>query len=289
MLHNDRCFANHLGKWMVQPDWFCQGVEAVKVGTWPMVDAAARDSEGDLLYETVDGIAIIPISGPMMKGKSKFGGTSTVQTRQAVRQAIRDTAIGGIALYIDSPGGTVAGTAELANDVRVAGESKPLFAHFEDLCASAAYWVGSQARQLSASATTEVGSIGVVAVVIDSSKRAEMAGIQVHVISTGEFKGAFAHGAPITDDMLAQIQTRVDDLNEHFLGAIATGRRMSMKSVRGLADGRIHIASKALEMRMIDKVQSFDDTIGQLQRLISKQERTARQSARVNRELEKTR
>lgn len=262
LIHTAECAAQHFAPWMIEEHWFRSAVEAVKNGTMrPMaldIDDEVDEAEKQPPYKIYNGIAIIPIAGALMKKKSKFGGTSSVETRAAVRKAVHDEKVKAILLHIDSPGGTVAGTADLAADVRSANGIKPVYAHIEDLGASAAYWVASQARRITANATAEVGSIGTLLVLDDTSGMYAAKGIKVHVISTGKYKGAGCDGAPVTDDHIKMFQETVDDLNEHFLKGVAQGREMSMAAVRAVADGRCHIAAKAKALGLIDEVASLD-------------------------------
>lgn len=261
------CAARHIADWLLEPTFASRAVAVIRGGTWAAETVRER---GEVLFMVEDGIATIPINGPIMKGDSKFGGTNSLRTRRAVRQAAGDASIKGIMLLVDSPGGTAAGTGELANDIRLARKAKPVFAHGEDLIASAAFWIAGQAEFVSANETAEVGSIGTVAVVEDSSGAAEMEGIKVHVISTGEFKGAFAPGVPIPEEHLAMLQERVDDLNGHFLKAVAAGRRMPIADVRKIADGRVHIASKAKALGLIDAVMTVDQAMAGLRNRVAR-------------------
>ena len=109
-----------------------------------------------------------------------------------------------------------------------------------------------------------IGSIGTVAVVQDMSGMAEAAGIKVHVISTGPYKGVGVPGAPVTDEQLAYLQDTVDSLNEHFLMGIRDGRNMPLGQVRKLADGRMHLAAEAKKLGLIDAVQTLDEMVAGL-------------------------
>jgi signal peptide peptidase SppA len=211
------------------------------------------------------GVAVIDIAGSMMKGESSLGeSASTIAVRRAVRQAAADDECSAILLRIDSPGGTVSGTGDLADDVAAASNKKPVYAYCEDLCCSAAYWVASQCDKVFANATALVGSIGTYGVIEDSSGAAEQQGIKVHVVKAGAFKGAGVEGTAVTDDQLAMIQERIDKTNEHFVRGVAKGRKLSLATTRELADGRAHIAADAVKNGLIDGVQSFDDTLAQL-------------------------
>jgi len=265
-----KCAAQHFGPWFIETAWFERAVAAVKAGIWvvpaPKNFSLGGDEEAPpVAYRlTEDGIAVLSIEGPMHKGDSSFGGTSTVRTRQALRQALRDPQMRGIMILGDSPGGTVAGTAELAADVAAAARRVPLHVHIEDLGASAMFYVAAQARYLTACASSLIGSIGTVAVVEDSSGEMAKEGIVVHVVSTGPYKGAFTPGAPVSEDHLKYLQGYVNAFGEQFVAAVAAGRRVPVDRVRGWADGRIHLAETARAMGMIDAVCGQDEAFAAL-------------------------
>ncbi len=218
------------------------------------------DRRGATALSVAHGVGVIELVGPMMKGRSKYGGTSTIDARRLVREAMQRDDIASVIMKVESPGGHVAGTKELADDVRQLAKMKPVSTFIEDLGASAAYWIASATPRIVSNPTAFIGSIGTVAMVYDVSKMAEMKGIKVHVISTGEFKGAGAEGTPITDSMLGMIQERINDLNAHFQDAVAKGRDIRSESrMKEISDGRVHIASKALKLGLIDDVTSFDE------------------------------
>lgn len=275
------CIARHVGPWMVETGRFCAAVTAVKAGHF-VADRVEPDHAALYTIDS-DGIAAIPIIGFMMKGDSKFGGTNTVRTRRAVRRATEDKAVKASLLHIAAPGGTAAGTGELASDVRMANAVKPVYAHIEDLGASAAYWVASQARRITATPTAEIGSIGTVAVVEDSSGAMEMAGIRVHVISTGAHKGQFVDGAPVTEEQLDDLQRMVNEHSAHFFEGVRIGRKMPIAKVREIADGRTWLAAKAREMGLIDKVATIDEALKLIHRDLraTEQRRQALELAQV--------
>jgi len=221
---------------------------------------------------TPDGIAMVSIDGQMQKGDSKYGGTNSVILRRSIRQAVADGDVRGIKMMVDSPGGTVAGTAELAADVARANAIKPVHAHLEDLGASAAYWVASQARVVTATPTTEIGSIGVLAVVEDFSKMYDMKGVKVHVISTGAYKGAGIEGAPVNEEQLAYWKDLVQTVHQHFLEAVSSGRRKSLSAVEAWADGRVFMSDRAAQMGMIDRVESIDGAMEILRAEIARED-----------------
>lgn len=225
-------------------------------------DGSPKSQFGNDLRILSGGIVVISIDGPMQKHHSSFsGGTSTIETRRDVRHAMVNDEILGVVLRIDSAGGTVSGTHDLAMDVRALASKKPVYVFIEDICASAAYWVASQGTKVFANAPAIIGSIGTFLVITDTSKANEEAGIKVEVIRAGEFKGAGVEGTELTVEQRAEFQRTVNDLNAHFLKGVSVGRKMSMTQVKAIADGRVFVGKEAIENGMIDEVKSFDDTM----------------------------
>lgn len=134
-----------------------------------------------------------------------------------------------------------------------------MYSHIEDIGASAAYWGASAASEITANAAAIVGSIGTYAVVTDLSAAAENDGVKVHVVRAGEYKGAGVPGTEVTDEQLAEVQRLINSRNDFFLRAVSSGRSLPIAQVRELADGRVHPAKDALNLRLIDRIASFDD------------------------------
>lgn len=213
-------------------------------------------------YTTPGGIALIEIRGTMMKAESSWGDSaSTVQIRQQVRAAGRDPSVVGAVGIFDTPGGTVAGTQDLASEWAKLETMKPTSGFIEDLCASAGYWCVSQLGQVICNPTALVGSIGTYMSVRDTSAAADAMKVKVHVIKAGEFKGAGTPGTPITDAQLAKWQEMVNSLNQHFLQGVASGRRMSLEQVQGIADGSVLVGEAAKSAGLVDSIGSLDDAI----------------------------
>lgn len=213
-------------------------------------------------------IAIVEIIGPTTKfGSSLFDGTSTIRTRRSLRKAASDPRVEAIVLLIDSPGGTVQGTGDLADDVyRIDREAKPIVTFAEDTLTSAAYWVASQSRRIVANPSTRVGSIGVVGALVDMSEYERKLGLKTYVIRSSEFKALGQPGEEITDEFIAEARREVADVHALFVSAIARGRGVSDSAVGAWADGRVHLAAAAQSLGMIDEVGTFDELITSLER-----------------------
>lgn len=231
-----------------------------------VADPKAIQLQADVGVKKTGKIAVVPVHGVLTKDADIwmmiFGGTSSAQTRGTLEQLIADPEVSGILLHVDSPGGQVAGIGDLG-DV-IAASSKPIHAYGEDLVASAAMWVASQAGHFTASPHAEVGSIGVYQTIWDQSEAAKQIGIQVHVVKAGAFKGIGVAGTEVTDAQLKEVQRNVDATYDHFVTAVARGRKMDEAQVRKLADGRVHYAADAQKLGLVDKVGTFHDALSTL-------------------------
>ena len=255
-----------VGLWAVQPEWLSAFVERVR--TIDATEAAAfRDqAPARTRYVVQDGVGVVDIKGPLTKEDHwllafLFGATSTSGIGQAVDAAATDPAVKSIVLRVDSPGGQVAGTADLGD--LVARVAKPTFAFIEDFGASGAYWIASQVGRgrLFTNTTGQVGSIGVFTTLEDSSKLAERIGVKVHVISSGPHKGAGVPGAPVTEEQVDELQARIDALGDRFVAAVSKGRGLSVSRVRELATGAVLVGSQAVDAELVDGIATFQQVL----------------------------
>lgn len=223
-------------------------------------DTIEQESEP---YQIVKGTAVIELVGVVDKYPSDmlefFGGTSTLEVKNNLQIALNDPNISDIILYVDSPGGSVEGTSELAE--AIAACSKPITAVVSDKCFSAAYWIASQADKIICNAGGFVGSIGVYQTLYDLSELYANAGIKVNVVKAGEFKAVGVEGTPITDDQIASEQKIIDAIYGQFVNTVAAGRGMNPADVKKLATGEIYTAADALKMGLIDEIGTMETVI----------------------------
>lgn len=264
----------YLGPWAIREDAFNALLHRARTLDLHLhfqsedVQQAQARAAAAVEYQVVGNVAMIPLNGTLMKHESSLsGGSGTVNARRKIRAAAKNPDISSILLHIESPGGTAAGTKELADEVAEARKLKTVWAYCEDLCCSAAYWIASQAEKVFANGPAMIGSIGTYMAIADWSKLYEDAGVKVHVIRAGAFKGVGTMGTEITDEHLAEFQRLINQTNDFFLKAVARGRGLSSKRVQELADGRVHLASDAQALGLIDGVQSLDQTLSQLSKV----------------------
>ena len=219
------------------------------------------------------GIAVLPLygvvtqRGNMVDDVSGSGSVSTQQFAGALRNALADDAVSQILIDIDSPGGSVYGVAELADEIVSARSQKPVIAIANSLAASAAYWIGCSAAEFYVSPGGEVGSIGVWQAHFDHSQALAADGVKPTLISAGKFKVEGNPYTPLDEDAQAFMQSRVDDYYTTFTKAVSRGRDVPISQVRdGMGQGRVLGADAALAQNMVDGIATFDDVLKKMRR-----------------------
>lgn len=216
-----------------------------------------------------EGVAVIPIHGVIEQRESiwtEYGfGTSTEGIISRVSAAVADSSIKGIVLDVDSPGGTVPGVQEAADAIYAASHEKPIVAVANSLMASAAYWMASAAGRIVAAPGSDVGSIGVYMAHIDISQALANEGVKVTVIKAGKYKAEGNPWEPLASDAVENWQTEVDSIYRDFVSAVATGRGVSVATVRGdFGQGRTMLASDAMKAGLVDRVATLSSVIADM-------------------------
>lgn len=219
--------------------------------------AHKKNSQTSRFHATTDdGVASIPITGTI--GRSWFAGANVDEIGALVSAAVDDPAVHTIFLDIDSPGGSVAGVPELADQIRAATKTKHVVAFTDGMMASAAYWIGAAADEILATKASEVGSIGVFAALTDLSVMFHQDGVKREIIKHGRNKGAGVPGTPIDADVRQKIQESVDTFGAMFDGDVMAMRGMSADEFSKVNEGRLFIGEKAKAVGLVDEITTFE-------------------------------
>lgn len=216
-------------------------------------------------------IAVLPLFGLISQRMNMMtatsGGTSTEMFGKQFSQAMADPQVGAIVIDVDSPGGTVQGVDELADQIFAARGRKPVVAVANSLAASAAYWIATAADEIVVTPSGEVGSIGVMAAHQDQSKCDEAMGVKTTLISAGKFKTEGNPFEPLTAEARDYTQARVNDYYQMFVKAVARDRGVGIDAVRnGFGEGRVVGAKQALSLGMADRIGTLDETLARMAR-----------------------
>lgn len=212
-------------------------------------------------------IGVINISGVIAPAAylGWSGGTAIEDVRATFHRMLGDARIKAVVLNVDSPGGVVYGTQELASEIAAARGAKPIVAFTPGMMASAAYWLGSAADTVVAAPSAEVGSIGVRLMHVDISRALQNFGVGVSMIKAGKYKVEGSPFAPLSDEARAALQGRVDEYYDAFVAGVAANRDDTPAKVRaGYGEGRVLSANKALGANLIDQIGTFESVLAGL-------------------------
>jgi signal peptide peptidase SppA len=199
-----------------------------------------------------NGVARIPIAGTVISGRDLpvEGLVHTKQIAKEIDEAESRADVGRIEFHIDSPGGMVQGTPELAD--RIFAINKPTAAIVEGQASSAGYWLASAADTIIASQTAQVGSIGVFVAIPDVSMMYERAGVKMEVIKSGDLKAAGMPGTTLSAEQRAHFQEGINAIHDKFVSHV---RDMRGDDVPDEAfRGQSFMAEKALKFGLVDYV-----------------------------------
>jgi signal peptide peptidase SppA len=218
------------------------------------------------LLAVVDGIGIIDLHGPLMRqpdliSSLLFGATDMDLVTAAIAEAVARDDVKSVLLDINSPGGTVNGTPELAQAVADAAKLKTTYAFSAGQMCSAAYWIASQCDAIYATPSARVGSIGVMLPFIDSTEKFRSEGLKVEVFAAGKFKGMATPGVPLSEEQRALIQSDIEEIAAEFKTAVlARGRKIPDSAM----EGQSFSARNAQRLNLAGMVKSRDEVFSRL-------------------------
>ncbi|MBE0416883.1 MAG: signal peptide peptidase SppA [Coriobacteriia bacterium] len=211
-------------------------------------------------WATGDSVALIHLDGVIAGTGSVYNGIITPEYfADQLDQAEADPSVRAILIRVDSPGGTVAASQEIAMDV--ARVSKPTVVSVGDICASGAYMVSAQCDEIVAAPTSSVGSIGVIAQIPNVAGLLDTLGIEFTVLTAGEYKDAGSPYRSLTATETALFEEYIDVAYREFIRMVAEGRSLPTDEVEEMATGWIWPGMVAQEMGLVDSLGTFNDAL----------------------------
>lgn len=166
-----------------------------------------------------------------------------------------------IILRINSPGGIVAPSQEIYQEVKKTCKEKTVVVSVESIAASGGYYIACAADTIVANPGTLVGSIGVILQIENIEELLKKIGLKRKVIKSGKYKDIGSMTRSMTEEEEAILQSFSDDIYNQFIDAVVEGRDIEREEVLKLADGRIFTGAQAIKLRLIDKLGSLQDAI----------------------------
>lgn len=207
------------------------------------------------LYRCCRGIAVIGVSGVITR-RCERGPSGERLTQgqdeilRAVTAAQADPQVRGLFFRINSPGGVVAGTKELADSI--AASAKLTAAYADGQATSAAFWLASATGRIYAPATAMLGSVGVISEVVSLSGYLKRQGIDVQLLAAGRWKTAGHRAEPLDEERRAYLQERVDAMHAIFRADVA--RHLGIEQNPAWTEAQLLLAPAARDLGLIQAV-----------------------------------
>ena len=199
-----------------------------------------------------DGIGVLQVDGVI----------DDPQTLLAELRRFRQTPwIKAVVVRIDSPGGAVAPTQEIVEEIQRSKKKKPFIASMGSIAASGGYYIASACDTILANPGTMTGSIGVIMQLTNFEELMKKVGVKGINIKSGANKDIGSPFHTLSPEGRDILQSLVDNVHSQFVKAVAEGRRMDEARVRKLADGRIYSGAQAKDLGLIDQFGTLEDAI----------------------------
>lgn len=213
-------------------------------------------------------IAVLPLFGVLTQHGSGMRGSGAVTIESFAkdfRRALADPEVGSILIEVNSPGGSVYGTQELADLIYASRPQKNIVSVVNSMAASGAYWIASAAHEIAITPGGEVGSIGVVTMHVDVSRLEEQMGVKTTLVAIPPKKVQGHPYEPLSSEALADIDAKQQAIYTRFVEAVARHRGVKASRVRGgFGQGGMVLAQQAVEEEMADRVATLDQVLAQI-------------------------
>jgi len=194
-----------------------------------------------------------------------------VRLREELKKAADDAKVRAVVLRINSPGGAIAPSQEIYEEIRkVRSKSKkPIVASLDSVAASGGFYIASACDQIVSNPGSITGSIGVILQWMEIKDLVSWAKMKPETITSGALKDTGSPYRDLTDAERAYLQRITTQLHAQFIHAVAVGRKgkMSEDEVARVADGRIFTGEEALALKLVDRLGNLDDAVNLAARL----------------------
>lgn len=226
---------------------------------------------------TDDGVGVISIVGSLVNRGAFIGASSGLVSYEGIKhqakEAREDPGVHSVIIDIQSPGGEAVGAFEAAEQVRLLAREKKTVAVVNGMAASAAYAIASGATEIVTTPSGISGSIGVVLLHTDMSKRLEREGVSPTLIFAGAHKVDGNPFEPLSDQVQASLQAEVDSIYQMFLETVALGRgnRLTVDlaratQARSFLGQSLDPSLDAITNGLADRVGTFETVLSELSR-----------------------
>jgi protease-4 len=186
---------------------------------------------------------------------------------EALKQVRQNPRVGAVVLRIDSGGGSAMAADVIWREVKITAKEKPVIVSMAGAAASGGYYAAVPATRIFANPLTVTGSIGIFYGKADVTGLLAKLGITVEVYRTAPRADAESIFRPYTDDERRELEHKVDQFYDMFLGRVAEGRKVSKSSVDAVGRGRVWTGEQAYARKLVDELGGLRQAIAYARRI----------------------
>lgn len=179
------------------------------------------------------------------------------KTLEDLQKAKEDKNIKGVLFVVDSPGGSVAPSVELAYAIKELKEIKPVVVYASGVIASGSYYASIWANKIIANPGSIVGSIGVIMQGVNTEELMEKIGVSTQTVKAGKYKESGTPTRKWFDYEEKQLQAVIDDTYNMFISDVASARNLDVKNHTVFADAKIFTSKQAKDVGLVDEVATL--------------------------------
>jgi len=184
-----------------------------------------------------------------------------------IEEAQRTPSIKGVLLNVNSPGGSVPPSIEIAYAIKELNKHKPVVAYASGIMASGSYYASIYAHTIIANPGSIVGSIGVIMESANIETLMQTIGVKTQIVKQGTFKEAGTPTREWTQQEREELERLTRDTYTLFVSNVATARGLKVADANAYADAHIFSALRAKKAGLIDSIGIKADAKQQLMKL----------------------
>ncbi len=210
-------------------------------------------------------VAVVLAEGEIQMGSGSDNETIySDELSSLIRELNKDKDVKAVVLRINSPGGSALASDVIWRSLEYLKKSKKVVSSFSDVAASGGYYIAAGTDYIFAEPTTITGSIGVFGMIFNTSKFFDnKLGVTFDGVKTHDSADLMSGSRSLTPYEKGRIQDEVTNIYGTFLNVVHQGRKKfdGVEAVREVAEGRVWLGSRALELGLVDEMGSLDDAI----------------------------
>jgi len=200
-------------------------------------------------------VTVVRLSGVIGGMGGLRQGLSLSSIEKVLERAFSPSKLSGVAIVINSPGGSPVQSDLIAGRIRVLSQEKevPVFTFVEDVAASGGYWLACAGDEIYASVSSILGSIGVISGGFGYTELIRKLGIERRLHTSGDKKGMLDPFSPEKPSDLKHLKTIQEEIHNDFINMVKLRRKDRLKGQeKVIFSGSFWGGKKALEMGLID-------------------------------------